>query len=55
MADHSTDHTAACTHEEVEGYIQPSIDPQQLLYDPIERVYTVHWELFNGKNPYTIV
>jgi hypothetical protein len=33
---------------QVEGYIQPSIDPHQLRYDPMVRVYAVHWELFYG-------
>ncbi len=32
----------ACAHDEVEGYIQPSIDPHQLRHHPMVRVYKVH-------------
>jgi hypothetical protein len=32
--------TAACAHDEVEGYIQPSIDPHQLRHHPMVRVYS---------------
>ena len=40
--------TGACAHDEVEGYIQPNIDPHQLRHHPIVRVYKVLYELFYG-------
>jgi hypothetical protein len=33
---------AACAGEKFEGYIQPSVDPHQLRYDHIVRVYRVY-------------
>jgi hypothetical protein len=38
----------ACAHDEVEGYIQPNIDPHQLRHHLMVRVYKVLYELFYG-------